>query len=81
MIKRRIQFQISINSYFPEPRYKGELSLPVGGKHMYKEIEFETDMLKNSMEDAEKALKEEMGDTPYHIWYWTWLDLDEVNRG
>ena len=81
MIKRKIRFEITVNSYWPS-RIDNRPSLPVlreDGYIQYRIIEFETDTLENSMLNAEKALKEEMGSTLYHIWYWTWLDLDEVN--
>jgi len=72
-MKRKINFLITIGSYWPEKEYEDQIVFPRGGYFSRKEIEFETDNV-NPMNDAYEALKEERGNTPYHIWYWTWLD-------
>jgi hypothetical protein len=65
--KRKIRFHISEGSQW----VKGYI-LPVGGVYGFKEIEFEQTTDK-PFDDACEALKKEMSEVEYHIWYWTWL--------
>lgn len=72
-MKRKIEFNITVGSVLPEKEYEGQILLPLGGTWVFQTIEFETDNIK-PMDDALVALKEEMKNESYHIWYWTWLN-------
>ena len=63
MIKRKISFWIQDTSPFP------------AWIDLDKAIEFKTDKPENSFDNAIKALRKEMRDTPFHVYYWHWLDI------
>lgn len=71
-MKRKISFQITIGSTIPEKRYPSEIVFPQGGRIEDKIIEFDTNN-DEPLIDAFSALKSEMKDISYHIWYWTWI--------
>lgn len=72
IMKREIRFDITVGSVLKEPEFPGQIDFPTGGKGQEIVIEFDSDN-NDPMNDAFKALKEKMGNTSYHVWYWTWL--------
>jgi len=74
-MKRKIKFLITVGSYYPDTRDTvDKIVFPTGGEPEIRLIEFEVDSPKNAMDDAFRELSEDMGSTPYHIWYWWWLE-------
>ncbi len=74
MIQKKIKFLITVGSYVPKEMYEHQLILPVGGEPEIMTIEFEVEESKRAMDDAFRELSEKMVGTPYHIWYWWWIE-------
>ena len=72
-MKRKISFDITIGSHWPDKTNELGFSLPTGGYWETDTFEFETDG-KDPMKDAEDELARRMLGKAYHIWYWYWLD-------
>lgn len=77
LTRRKIKFQISIGSYMMPydpmmPVSPSNNPFPIGGKHMWKTVKFETNGA-DPFTDACYALQKKMGLQIYHIWYWTWI--------
>ena len=74
-MKRRIRFNLSINSSDGYIKPSGMIHIAFGGERMNKEIEFDWEPEEgDSFKKAAKVLKEQMNNQKYHIWYWTWLE-------
>jgi hypothetical protein len=80
LMKRKIRFEITINTYWlhPDriPEHTWEVELPVGGsdaKFEERTITFDEVSDEMPFDTACRELKKAMGNTPYHIWYWTWI--------
>ena len=73
-MERKIRFDLTIGSYWPEKRTNPvELVFPTGGERQLKDVVFETDNV-TPLDDAIDALEKEIGDQSYHIWYWYWIE-------
>jgi len=73
-MKKKINFIITVGSYFPKRHSDYQHIFPVGGEQETHTFEFETDKPENAMDDAFKTLATHMGNTGYHIWYWSWIE-------
>lgn len=74
-MKRRIRFNLSINSSDGYIDFIGRPHIASGGEWMDKEIEFDWEPSEgDSFKKAVNVLREQMNKQKYHIWYWTWLE-------